>query len=103
MPELPAEPAQPQNRKTAATDAPESFIWMLEAMLERVMPRLLPPPAPPPPGPANEPYLIDRKEIQGLGFTGDWLRKQVKAGKLHRFGRGKYSRFEFYRLIGKIT
>jgi hypothetical protein len=76
------------------SETPVNFVGALEAMLERLVPKLLPPPA------QEKPHLLTIREVEGLGYTQDWLRRQRKLGLLTRFGR-KYSRFELERLAGK--
>jgi hypothetical protein len=48
----------------------------------------------------ERPYVITLKEAKQLGFSGPWLREQIKAGKLTLFGR-KISRYELQILAGK--
>jgi hypothetical protein len=76
---------------------PEAFLLALQAMLDRAKP-----PEAPPPAPVELAHLVTRDyAVKYLGYPRDWLRDQIRDGKLKTYGAKKISRFELETLAGR--
>jgi hypothetical protein len=80
----------------SSSAAQERLLTVLDGMLGRLesLPKLLP-------APEAQPDVLTLDEALARGYQRTWIRKQMKAGLLTNVGRGRVSRFELEKLVGK--